>query len=304
MSITAVLTNNTVAESWATSNQSDSWASQTADGGSITRELGDPTTESQQTVTTTFASGAAKAHMGTWVTVASPEAITIPSGATFGVGNIFGYESLGTLNAYVYYKLSIVVEDTAGDLVFDRAITSTWEPIHPQGNLEELGLNVGHTNPMGGSLSVGLSDFHQISGAINIAVGERLAVEIGIDKTSTNKSGTCSIEYGSHLDSIEDDTLQSGIGTGPFGSCIILPMNFSETYQDYWGAHSEIDIPWINSSELIAWADIGSDWTSAKWSQANRYVNRLNGEMTAQFFSMCWSGLEGKFSYRCRRLFI
>lgn len=286
MSITAVFSNTTLTQTWATSNKSDAYTSAEADGGSITRELGPVGTQSQQTVVYTCPAAIEKIHMGTWVTPAAPQNISVLANTNMVIGALAGYESAGTLNAYVAVKVSVVTE-SSNVLSFDRTLVD-WTIIKVENVDHELGTVVGSSSPMGGYSANGLAAQLGITSADTIATGERVAIEVAIDKRA-NKTGTVAIEFGSDPDTIDDDTLTAGaIGTGPFSCSVLMPFALNEANQSAWGDHhhSEIEIPRVTGTNAIAWADIGSDWTAAKWetNPAAHYVSRSAGTITAQFW--------------------
>ena len=286
MSITAVFSNTTLTQTWATSNKSDSYTSAEADGGSITRELGPVGTQSQQTVVYTCPAAIEKIHMGTWVTPAAPQNISVLANTNMVIGALSGYESAGTLNAYVAVKVSVVTE-SSNVLSFNRTLVD-WTLIKVENTDLELGTVVGASAPMGGYSANGLASQLSITSADTIATGERIAIEVAIDKQA-NKTGTVAIEFGSDPDTIDDDTLTAGtIGTGPFSCAVLMPFAMNEANQSVWGDHhhSEIEIPRVAGTNAIAWADIGSDWTAAKWetNPAAHYVSRSAGAITAQFW--------------------
>lgn len=285
MSTIATFTNDTLSQTWSSSNKSDSSYPQSADGGSITRKLGNPSSQSNSSVIYSSDGSAANVHMGTWVTDPAPESVTLPNGCSFGLNNLCGYESSGLLNAYVAFKVSVVTE-SGGVLSFNRTLTN-WKTLNRGGSNIELGTSAASSYPMGGaSTSGGINTHAYTTAGDTIASGERIAVEIGI--TTSGRSGqNFRIEYGSHGNTPDDATLSAGSqGTGPYGTEIILPINFSEAYQDAWGAHPEITVPWVSGTDTISWANTGTDWTAAKWTDtgAKRYVNRWNGSVNSQFW--------------------
>lgn len=283
---TLIFTNDTVSETWSSSNQSDAWAGQVADGGAKTLVLGQAAgAQTQSTIIGTLASSAVKIHMGTWVTPASPEAVVITDTSTIAANAFHGYQSVNTLNSYVYFKVSIVTED-GGVLSYDRTLTD-WTAAQVGGVDLELKNVVASAYPMGGHSQNGPTTHPSMAGT-TLAVGERIAVEIGIDKTNTNKTGTVAFEYGSVQDAVDDADLSSGSGTGVFGSSIGIPIGFTEENQEAWADHrfNEIVIPVVSGTNTIAWADVGTDWTTAKWGTtgAQRYVSRAGGVITAQWW--------------------
>jgi hypothetical protein len=287
MSFFSVLTNDTISETWSGgNNKSDAWASIEADGGSITRKLGSPTSFTQNTVTHSNTNQVVRVHMGTWVTdTGAPEAITIPNGAMFNIPVMSGYESAGQLNAYVYAKISVVTE-SAGVLSYNRTLVD-WFPMRFEGTDVELGTATGSSDPMGGnSATNGHVNFQAATGT-TLAIGERIAVEVGVDVRGGRNGETANIEFGSPFNVPTDATLAvDAAGTGPYGSSVGMPFSFSEANQDSWGLHSEISVPIVAGTETIAWADVGTDWSVAKWQTtgASRYVMRRGGVPTGQFW--------------------
>ena len=283
MSFLAILTSDTITETWSGSNnKSDSWSSVEADGGSITRKLGTITTPSQNTVTYTSGGAAQTIHMVT--DTGAPEAINILATSSFGINDIHAWESAGQLNGTVYIKISIVTE-SGGVLSYDRTLVD-WVELKQGSTAREVGQNVGSSSPMGGVSSVGITNYPQITGATTLAVDERLAIEVGFNTAGRN-GDTLNIEYGDTPNDHTSSTLAvDSSGTGPYGSAIVVPITFSEAYQDRWGEHSEINVPVVSGTDTIAWADVGSDWTVAKWQTtgASRYVTRQNGAPTGQMW--------------------
>lgn len=287
MSFLSLLTNETISETWSTSSKSDSWSTADADGGSIVRKLGALTAAGQQATVIYTSDGTSKQiHMGTWVTdVGSPEVINIPLDSSFGIHRICGYESAGQLNANVYLKVSVVTE-SGGVLTWDRTLID-WNVIRSGAVAAELGLSVGSGNTLGSASNTGITTYPRLTSAETIAIGERLAVEVGIATPGRN-GDTVAIEFGDSPNHVDDFTLTAGAaGTGPFGSGLICPMNFAlQANGDVWADHSEIAAPWVVGTDTIAWADIGTDWSTAKWvtTGAARYAVRFNGNVEAQFW--------------------
>ena len=278
--ITATLTADIVTGlTWnGGTNRSDAWASQVQDGGELTHYLHDPVTESEKTCLASV-SGPVKVHMGTWITPLAPEVLEIKSGSSFNFNSLCGYESAGTLNSYVYYKISVVSE-SGGVLTYNRTIID-WTPIQTGGVNLEFGSNIASDQPMGGALGAGagMANPVYVGPADTIATTERLALEIGIDVTAS-KSGTVAIEHGNHSNHPDVYTSLVGLpGGGRFGSEIGIPVHFTQEYPDGWGGHQELTIPIVAGTDVIPWADVGTDWSAAKWETtgATRIVQRLAG---------------------------
>jgi len=286
MSIVSTFTNITPTETWLTNNKSDSWATVEADGGSITRTLGDVETQTQNTVTYTSDGTVQTIHMGTWVTPSCPEVITLPLGCSFGFNHACAWESAGQLNANLYFKLSVVTQ-TGSTISFDRELTP-WKAMQQASAIVELGIVQGSASPMGGAISNQGINTHNYTTALHtLQIGERIAVEVGISTAGRNTE-TVNFEFGSHSNLEEDADLVIGsVGTGPYGSEIVMPVTFSTANQGIWAQHSEMLIPWYSGgTDTISWADIGTDWSVAKWvtTGAKRYVNRLGGEVISQIW--------------------
>jgi hypothetical protein len=287
MAIQCIFTNDPISAdySWASDNQSDSWASVTADGGSITRRLGKTDNQTQSTVTYTSNGSSVNIHMGTWVTLSAPETFTIPMSASFGFNHACCWESAGQLNAHLYYKVSVVEEVSAGVIDFKQALTD-WKYIEHAGAIEEMGTAQGSAFPMGASNTAGGINTYALSTSAVVNSGDFIAVEIGIETVGRNND-TVNFEFGSIANDWDDASLTTGAGTGPYGSEIIIPLNWSnDAYTDVWNDHSEIHIPWYDVEEAIAWSDVGTDWSAAKWTDtgAQRYVNRYGGDIDAQMW--------------------
>ncbi|MEE8598211.1 MAG: hypothetical protein V3S69_01600, partial [Dehalococcoidales bacterium] len=288
MSTTLHLTGDSISETWSATNKSDSWAGTAPDGGSVTKKLGTPSVPPGTAETVIFSSlgDAVNIHMGTWVTdVGTSAPLLIPLGASFAVNELHGYETAGQLNAYVWFKLSVVTE-SGGVLSFDRTIIP-WTECTNEGTPQELGTTVGSAAPMGGYSSNAIVNYVQTTALETLAIGERLAIEIGI-VTAGRNGEQIAIEYGAVHNDEEDGTLTSAdLGAGKHGSAIVCPFNFIEAYQDEWAEHSEIDIPWVPGTDIIPWADVGGDWTPAKWEAtgaARRFSRGSNGAITAQLW--------------------
>ena len=188
MSITATFTNDTISFGWTTNNQSDSWAADVSN--TITRKLGAPdvVTQSTQSYATT---GNTRHHMGTWVTTPSPEQIDLPNDASFAFTQFHGYQSSNTLNTYIYYKVSVVVENPGdpGNLIYDRTLIPWSQCPH------ELDNNAGSSWPMGDNTQNHVTNFEHLTSGETILVDEMIAIEIGYDVTA-GASGNVYFEYG------------------------------------------------------------------------------------------------------------
>ena len=284
MSFIAICTSDTITDTWSVSNKSDAHTTVEADGGSLTWKLGAPS--NQTTTTSTYTSGgvAEVIHMGTWVTdVGSPESISLLDTTAFGLNDIFGFVS-GNFDAFVEIKLSIVTE-VATVLSFDRTLID-WTRIQNAGGDLGLGAATGDSSPMGAAVAGGITNFPQMIAADTLAIGERIAVEIAID-TIGSVGNTVNIEYGAIPNQWSNAGLASNsVGTGKFGTSIICPITWAVVNFGVWGVEHTINIPVVSGTDIISWANIGSDYTTAKWETtgAQRYVMRHDGVVTAQFW--------------------
>jgi hypothetical protein len=286
MAITATCTNDTWSQTWTATNKSDAFTSVEIDGGSITRKLGAPSSQTQNTLTYTSDGTAKKIHIGTWVSPASPEAISIPNTAGFGLNHVTCWESAGQLNGYLYFKISVVTE-SGNQFSFDRALTG-WKAMEQADSIKEMGTNAADPRSMGGSSTgQGINTFNFTTGTDTLAIGERIAIELAFD-TVGRASDTLNLEYGSRSN-IEEDSVISGTtpGAGSYATELILPFSFSTpALESAWTAQSDFIIPWVSGTDTIAWADVGTDWTVAKWDTtgAARYVNRRDGAVVSQMW--------------------
>ena len=286
MAITATCTNDTLTQTWSSTNKSDAFTSVEIDGGSITRKLGACPTQSQNTLTYTSDGSAVKVHIGTWVSPATTEAISIANGMGFGLNHVTCWESAGQLNGYLYFKLSVVTE-AGGVFSFDRSLTG-WKAMEQADSIKEMGTNAADPRSMGGSSTgQGINTFNFTTGTDTLAIGERIAIELAFDTAGRNND-TLNLEYGSRSNIEEDDTISgSAMGAGSYATEVILPFNLStKAAEADWSSQSDFIIPWVSGTNTIAWADVGTDWTVAKWQTtgAARYVNRRNGDVVSQMW--------------------
>jgi hypothetical protein len=283
--ITPVFTSESTGYTWAVSNKSDAHTTGEPGGGSPTYVLGAITGAQTNTTSTATATGVVdnSVHLGTWVTPVSPEAFTMPKFATFALNNFKCWEQAGNQNSYLEVKISIVTE-SGGVLSWGRTLMDWWT--HPQ----EPGTSSGSSGIMGGATSdTGVNFHYQLTQDELIQTGECIAIEIAM-KTTTTRINTCNFDFGSEPDTFDDATLAiNAQGTGPYGSSIGLPVNFTEANQDAWGGHHEFTIPKFAGTNLIPWADIGSDYTTTKWENvsfpAARYVIRNQGQGLASIWT-------------------
>ena len=286
MSITATFTNDTLTQTWASSNKSDVFTTVEVDGGSVTRKLGACPNQSKNTLTYTSDGTAQKIHIGTWVSPALTEAISLASGVGFGLNHVTCWESAGQLNGYLYFKISVVTE-AATVFSFDRDLTG-WKAMEQANSIKEMGTTPADPRSMGASSTgQGINTFNPTTGADTLQIGERIAVELAFD-TVGRASDTLNLEYGSRSN-IEENATLSGTdsGAGSYSTEIALPFNLStkEAEAD-WSSQSDFIIPWVAGTDTIAWADVGTDYTVAKWETtgAARYVNRRGGDVVSQMW--------------------
>ena len=286
---TAVVATDSTDFVWDTTAYSDSTQTQFSDSGHKTYIMGTLAAEdiSPTTEIATVGASSGRHHMGTWVSDEIPYNISIPAGATIGFTNVKGYETNSGSNVYLDIKVSVIKRATppTGDWVWDRTLID-WA----QNTDIEFSNAQGIGDVYGGATSQGAGNsWHvQFPSLVSLLQNERLAIEIGMNVTGS-KTGAVGWEFG---DVSDDYRNAASVISQTYGNDCVLPINLSEQFQDTLGHSEEIAIPWIPGTDLIAWADIGNDWSAAKWDdpspgsgiQPRRYVSRANGEVTCQFW--------------------
>ena len=274
---------------WDTTAYSDPGQTQFPDTGHNTYKLGYLASEDINPMfeVATYGAASGRWHMGTWVSEVMPYNISIPAGATIGFTNVHGYSTNKGAGVYLDIKVSVVKRATppTGDYVWDRTLID-WT----QNALQSFSDSQGNAGVYGAGTQQGVGNsFHvQFPSLVSLLQNERLAIEIGMNVTGS-KTGAAGWEFG---DITDDYRNAASTISQTYGNDCVLPINLDEANQDALGHSEEILIPWIPGTDLIAWADVGDDWSSTKWEDPSpgsgivprRYVSRANGAMTCQFW--------------------
>lgn len=282
-------------------------------GGHVTYKLGSIGTPSNTTINFTPSGTANEIYRcGSWVTDPAPpnnSGVTrqITTSMEFFFHRIYGYEGATNENAYFCWRIGMLeYTPGTGDVETDhtyRALTNGWilsgshNTITGSGETLITGFELGTTSADGdpyGGAGVGSygSDLIPVNTSRTFGEDDRLMIEWGIYVT-TNKTSQIGFEFGGQGDDPDDVTSGHAI---TFGSEVVVPMNFTEEFQDAWGSHAELH---AGSGSEITFANITATraWQSADWSDADRIVTRrgTGSNITAQQ----WAKTDNEFLYVC-----